>query len=68
LQGGQQVIQRDEPLLALAAYHKKEDLVVLVDFLKALVPDYRFYFRVHKPMAIDAVLYAGKRAGERVNG
>ncbi|NLA15210.1 MAG: FkbM family methyltransferase [Bacteroidales bacterium] len=63
LQGAQKTIQRDEPLLALAAYHKNDDLLVLTDYLRELVPDYRFYFRVHKPMAIDAVLYASKRGG-----
>ncbi len=61
LQGARLTILKHKPLLALAAYHKKEDLPVLVNYLKTLVPEYRFYFRVHKPMAIDAVLYASAR-------
>jgi hypothetical protein len=35
------------------------------DYLKSLVPEYRFYFRVHKPMAIDAVLYASARGAKK---
>ncbi|MFA5301798.1 MAG: FkbM family methyltransferase [Bacteroidales bacterium] len=61
LQGARQTLLKYRPLLALAAYHKKDDIPVLVDYLKTLVPEYRFYFRVHKPMAIDAVLYASAR-------
>ena len=61
LQGARQTILKYKPLLALAAYHKKDDLPVLVEYLKTLVPEYKFYFRVHKPMAIDAVLYASAR-------
>jgi len=61
LEGARKTIQSHQPLLALAAYHKKDDLPVLTTFLKKLVPAYRFYFRVHKPMAIDAVLYASTR-------
>ena len=65
LQGARQTILNFKPLLALAAYHKKDDIPVLVDFLKTLVPDYKFYFRVHKPMAIDAVLYASARGTKK---
>ncbi|MFA5769010.1 MAG: FkbM family methyltransferase, partial [Bacteroidales bacterium] len=61
LQGARQTLLKYRPLLALAAYHKKDDIPLLVDYLKTLVPEYRFYFRVHKPMAIDAVLYASAR-------
>lgn len=61
LQGARTTILTYKPLLAVAAYHKKDDLPLLVQYLKQLVPDYRFYFRVHKPMAIDAVLYASAR-------
>lgn len=61
LQGARQTILQYKPLLALAAYHKKDDIPVLISYLKTLVPEYRFYFRVHKPMAIDAVLYASAR-------
>ena len=58
LQGARHTILHHKPLLALAAYHKKDDIPVLFDYLKTLIPDYKFYFRIHKPMAIDAVLYA----------
>ena len=61
LEGARKTILAHQPLLALAAYHKKDDLPVLTTFLKNLLPSYRFYFRVHKPMAIDAVLYASTR-------
>ena len=52
LQGARTTILTYKPLLAVAAYHKKDDLPLLVQYLKQLVPDYRFYFRVHKPMAM----------------
>jgi len=62
LQGAKDSILKHKPLLAVAAYHKKDDLITLTGYLKELVAEYRFYFRVHKPMAIDAVLYASTRA------
>lgn len=62
LQGARDTILKHKPLLAVAAYHKKDDLITLTGYLKELVAEYRFYFRVHKPMAIDAVLYASTRA------
>lgn len=58
LYGAKQTIQRYHPMMYISAYHKKDDLLNIYQYLKNLYPEYRFFFRVHKPLAIDAVLYA----------
>lgn len=58
LKGAKQIIKTHKPKLAISIYHKQNDLLEIYKFLKELVPEYQFYFRVHKPIAIDAVLYA----------
>jgi hypothetical protein len=34
------------------------DLIDIPTFIQEIVPEYTFYFRVHKKLAIDAILYA----------
>ena len=58
LKGTEQIIKIQKPKLAISVYHKRNDLIEIFEYLKGLVPEYKFYFRVHKPIAIDAVLYA----------
>lgn len=58
LKGAEQIIKTYKPKLAISIYHKQSDFLEIFEYLKELVPEYKFYFRVHKPIAIDAVLYA----------
>ncbi|KOS60727.1 FkbM family methyltransferase [Lysinibacillus agricola] len=58
LKGAEKIIKTQKPKLAISVYHKRNDLIEIFEYLKGLVPEYKFYFRVHKPIAIDAVLYA----------
>ena len=57
LQGAEQTIRAYKPVLSISIYHKKRDLIDIPLYIKEIAPDYRFYFRVHKKLAIDTVLY-----------
>lgn len=58
LLGAKQTIQKYKPMLFISAYHKKDDLFTIQRMIKSFSQEYRFFFRIHKPLAIDAVLYA----------
>jgi FkbM family methyltransferase len=58
LKGAEQTIRTYKPVLGISIYHKQQDLIELPKYIKEIVPEYRFYFRVHKKLAIDTVLYA----------
>ena len=57
LQGAEQTIRACQPILGISIYHKQLDLITIPSFIKKIAPDYQFYFRVHKKLAIDTVLY-----------
>ena len=58
LKGASETISKNKPKLALAIYHRTEDLITIPKYLKELRPDYKFYFRLHNKIGTDAVLYA----------
>ena len=58
LTGARETILRDRPLLAASVYHKPGDVVVLMDYLHELVPEYRFYLRHYGHVQDETVLYA----------
>jgi FkbM family methyltransferase len=58
LRGAAQTLSTCRPLLGISIYHRQRDLIDIPAFIRSLVPEYRFYFRVHKKLAIDTVLYA----------
>lgn len=58
LKGAGQTIKAWRPKLAICIYHKKEDLWEIPEFIKWLVPDYRFYVRAYDDTACELVLYA----------
>lgn len=59
LEGAKKTIQRDQPILAICAYHKREDLIELSTYIKELCCDYKFYLRAYGgPYSIELVLYA----------
>jgi FkbM family methyltransferase len=58
LKGAAQTIRNHRPVLGISIYHKQRDLIDIPRFIKEMVPEYKFRFRVHKKLAIDTVLYA----------
>lgn len=58
LYGAKNAICRNHPTLMISAYHKKDDLYEIMTYIKSCWDGYNFYFRCHKPLPIDAVLYA----------
>lgn len=57
LNGAEKIIQRHKPKLAVCVYHKREDLITIPQYIKSIVPEYKFYLRVHFPYASELVLY-----------
>ena len=57
LRGAEQTIRAYKPILGISIYHKERDLTDIPAYINTIVPDYSFYFRVHKKLAIDTVLY-----------
>lgn len=58
LHGARGVIVRDRPLLAISVYHRTGDMLAIMDYLHALVPEYRFWLRHYSVGIADTVLYA----------
>lgn len=57
LAGAEAIIRRDEPVIAIATYHKEQDFWEIPLRLKHLVPEYHFYLRSYLNVA-ETVLYA----------
>lgn len=57
LHGAAQTIRANRPFLAICVYHKRDDLIRIVPYIKELVPDYRMYLRHHSKTGSDLVLY-----------
>lgn len=58
LLGASETIKRHKPKLAVAVYHRREDIIEIPRFIQALRSDYIFRLRIHKDVADDVVLYA----------
>jgi len=58
LTGAKKIIKKFNPVLAICAYHKKEDLITLPQFIKSLNRNYKFYLRQHRDALVELVLYA----------
>ena len=57
MKGAEQTIRKNKPVLGISIYHKPQDLIDIPNYIQKIVPEYKFYFRVHKKLAIDTVLY-----------
>lgn len=57
LHGAEKTIKKYKPFLAICVYHKKEDLITILPYLKSIVPEYKMYLRHHSKTASDLVLY-----------
>ncbi len=62
LQGAARTITKNLPTLAICAYHKPDDLIVLPQYIKQLSSDYTLYLRHHQYMSWEMVLYAIPKA------
>jgi hypothetical protein len=58
LTGARRTVQSFKPKLAIAAYHKADDLAQLMDAICAIRDDYQFTLRHHSPFFRDTVLMA----------
>lgn len=58
LHGAAHTITRDKPLLAICVYHRKGDMLAIMDYLLDLVPDYHFWLRHYSYSEVETVLYA----------
>ncbi|MDD2714788.1 MAG: FkbM family methyltransferase [Candidatus Wallbacteria bacterium] len=57
LKGAQATISRFKPKLAICVYHYPSDLIEVAEFVRSLVPEYKFSLRLHAPIFGDFVLY-----------
>lgn len=64
LAGSQETLSRLRPALALAAYHRDDDLVVLPRLI-APAEDYRLYLRTASPLEDETVLFATAASNSR---
>ena len=58
LQGAAETIRTQRPRLAIACYHKPDDLVVIPDFVAGLGVDYRWYLQCSTMTDVDTVAFA----------
>ena len=57
LEGAVNTIRQYRPLLMISAYHKKDDLPRIFEFMEQHTERYRYFFRLHRVILVDAVLY-----------
>ena len=57
LKGAQSTIRRDKPKIAVCVYHYPSDIPEIANYLRVLVPEYRFALRHHSPQLMETVLY-----------
>ncbi len=58
LQGAKNTIQKYKPKLAICIYHKPEDIFEIPQYIKGLVPEYKFFIRHYSSSLFETVLYA----------
>lgn len=58
LQGAEGLIKRYKPKLAICIYHKREDPIVILEYLHELIPEYQFKIRHYTDSQHETVLYA----------
>lgn len=58
LAGGQECIVRNQPILAISAYHKQSDLWEIPLQIAAMKPEHAFYLKPHLLEGWDLVCYA----------
>ena len=57
LKGASETIKKYKPKMAISIYHKPDDFFNIPQFIKSLVPEYKFYLRHHSITFAETVLY-----------
>jgi FkbM family methyltransferase len=57
LRGAEHTLRTQRPRLALAAYHRPDDLAVLPDFIASLGLEYRWYLQCSTMTDVDSILF-----------
>jgi FkbM family methyltransferase len=57
LRGAEKTILKDKPKLAISIYHSNQDMIDILEYLKNLVPEYKFYVRTYA-FFCETILYA----------
>ncbi|OON96055.1 MAG: hypothetical protein ATN31_10155 [Candidatus Epulonipiscioides saccharophilum] len=57
LQGGEQLIRKYKPKLAISVYHKLEDVIIILNWIKSINPNYICYLRHYSPIDNETILY-----------
>ena len=58
LRGAVRTIRRHKPKLAICAYHKPDDMCILPQLIKSMVPEYRLYLDHFTINSTETVLFA----------
>ena len=58
LKGARQIIQRDQPILAICVYHKEDDFYTIPMLIKEIYPEYKLYFRHYELSDEETVCFA----------
>jgi FkbM family methyltransferase len=58
LRGAAETIRAQRPRMAIACYHKPDDLVLIPDFIAGLGVDYRWYLQCSTMTDVDTVAFA----------
>lgn len=57
LNGAEETIKNHRPMLMISAYHKRDDIYNIFQYINSKVENYSYFFRCHRPYPVDAVLY-----------
>jgi len=58
LEGAKNTIKKYKPKLAISVYHKPNDIIEILSYIKSIMPEYKFYLRHYTNTEVDTVLYA----------
>jgi FkbM family methyltransferase len=58
LEGGRTLLRRTQPVVAVCAYHRPDDLWRIPLLLNELLPEHRYFLRVHEFDGFELVAYA----------
>lgn len=58
LQGAENTIKNNHPILAICVYHKSDDLWKIPEYIRTLDKNYKFYLRSYSKYTQELVLYA----------
>jgi hypothetical protein len=58
LRGGQKVIQRDRPVLAICVYHAQNDIWRIPLFAHEMLPEHKLFLRAYEGDGFQTVMYA----------